>query len=280
MSRGAALADLHLGVRQFQATVDGRNTREVDTESAWYAAISAIISEKVDLVTIAGDVFHHPRVSDYAKKAFLVGIRTLLESGAEVIVLQGNHDAGRTADVLPPIRLAEAPRLHVITEPSWVPFVTEGGEEVVVSCYPYTALQDLPAYKLEPNPTADVNILLMHAAVKGSAEGDKTPFFYGSSDQALDVGREIDRWSAILVGDFHEFTRLHPERLAFYSGSLERTSNNIWQEQAPKGWVLYDTATGKMELQEVPTREMLDWSLGDLRIEGNSVSGVATTPKK
>lgn len=271
--RGAALADLHLGFRAFQATIDGRNAREVDTEQAWYAAISDIVSQKVDLVTIAGDVFHHPRVSDYAKRAFLRGVQKLLSEGIPTIVLQGNHDSARTSEVLTPIRLADddlEELLYIVTEPKRVelhiPRLCAGVESqrVSVACFPYTSLKDLPAYKLDPNPNAAINILLMHAAVKG-IEGDnhKLPFFYGSSDQALDVGREADRWDVIAVGDYHEFTSLHPKRIAFYSGSLERTSNNIWQEYQRKGWVLYDTATNGYEFQVIPTRDMQDWEIGD-----------------
>lgn len=261
--RGAALADLHLGFRAFSDVTEGRNTREVDTEKAWMAAVHLIVNDDPDLVTIAGDVFHHPRVSDYAKRVFLVGIRTILEETmAHIIILQGNHDAGRTAEVLTPIALAEgwSSRVHIVTEPQRVTFNLESDwiTKVAVACFPFVVGGGDTTYKLEPDPHADMNVLLMHAAVKGSSEGDRLPYFYGSADQALNIGREADRWDVIACGDFHEFTRLHPERLAFYSGSLERTSNNIWAEDEPKGVVFYDTTTGEMELAEVPNRDMKD----------------------
>lgn len=279
---GIALSDLHLGFRSFSASVDGRNQREVDTERAWKEAVDHIVAVQPDIVTIAGDVFHHPRVSDYAKRAFLTGIRRILEEATAVIViLQGNHDAGRTSDVLTPIALAEGwdERIYVVTEPTRIRIPVGGitqqrdqldmisterpGEKVSVACFPFVVGAGDEKFKLDPDLGADVNILLMHAAVKGSAEGDRLPYFYGASDQALDVGREADRWDAVLLGDFHEFTRLHPSRLAFYSGSLERTSNNIWAEYNKKGVVRYDTRTGEMELLPVWNRKMSDYDLGD-----------------
>ena len=271
--RGAAIADTHLGFVSFPDVSDGRNTREVDTETAFFHAVVAVVNRQPDLVTFAGDVFHHPRVSDFAKAAFLTGVRTLLnETRAHIVVLQGNHDAGRTSSVLTPIMLAEgwSDRVHIVTTPKRIRF---GG--VSVACFPYVAMGDGRAYKLTPDPEADVNILLVHAAVKGEARGDKLPFFYGAEDQALDVGKEADRWDVIAAGDYHEFTRLHPSRLAFYSGSLERTSSNIWAEKEPKGVVFYDTELGTMELEPVPNRDMVDYDLAGFMQEGGFLASNA-----
>lgn len=263
--RGASLADLHLGFRTYPSTTDGRNTREVDTEAAWNAAVEGVIEalDPGDIVTIAGDIFHHPRVSDFAKKAFLDGVWRMLDAGLIVVILQGNHDAGRTSDVLTPVMLAEFKHdnLFIVTTPERL-LVGVGGKVVSIACFPYVTGEVEGSYRLEPDPSADVNVLVMHAAVKGAADGDTLPFFYGGGGNALDVGREAERWDVIACGDYHEFTRLHPDRLVFYSGSLERTSSNIWVEHAPKGWVLWDTALDPAEscmtLVEVPTREMKD----------------------
>jgi len=269
--KGAALSDLHLGFRAFPATLDGRNAREVDVEAAWEEAVYQVIADQPDLVTVAGDIVHHPRVSEHAKLALLMGLRRIIDdTAAVVILLQGNHDAGKTADVLTPIAVAEIlrpfgedPRVHVVTEPKR--FRLElAGEAVSVACFPYVTRGDGAAYRLDPDPEADVNVLVMHAAVRGTADGDSLPYFYGSDAQALDVGREADRWDVIHCGDFHGFTRLHPERLAFYPGSLERTSSNIWQEDAAKGWVLYDTEAGSMEFRSVACRPMHDLDYRDL----------------
>ena len=39
----------------------GRNQRELDVEHAWSRVVDAVVARDPDLVTIAGDVFHHPR---------------------------------------------------------------------------------------------------------------------------------------------------------------------------------------------------------------------------
>lgn len=260
---GAHLADIHLGFRAFSAVAQARNAREVDVESAWHRAIEQVVEARPDLATIAGDVFHNPRVSMHAVKAYRDGIRRLHEADIPVIVLMGNHDAPRTSDSLSPIVIPDDfENVWIVDRPKRIRLETAEGESVSVACFPFVTGLD-ETYSLDPDPEADVNVLVMHAAVKGSGDGENLPYFYGG-DRALDVGREADRWDVIAAGDFHEFTRLHEGALAFYSGSLERTSSNIWQEHAPKGWVLTDTDAGTMEFREVETRAMYDWTLAGL----------------
>jgi DNA repair exonuclease SbcCD nuclease subunit len=263
--RGIALADLHLGFSGTAREINGRNARERDVEAAWRRAVDNIIARQPDLVTVAGDIFHHPRVSMHAVTAFRDGIRRISqETSAHVVIIQGNHDAPRSAATRTPIVIPDDyERVYVILEPTRIPLVIERtGERVAVACFPFVALGADVAFKVEPDPTADINILLVHAAVKGSDTGDALPYFYGGAG-ALDIGREANLWDVIAVGDFHEFTRLHPTRLAFYSGSIERTSSNIWPEAKPKGVVAYDTETGDLELVEHETRTVRDLMLGD-----------------
>lgn len=264
--RAAHLADLHLGKRQFSATEGGRNAREADVERAFNLAIDDIIAQQPDLVTIAGDIFDHLRISDYARMVFLRGVQRILEeTNAVVIILQGNHEAARTIESLTPIALATLfrDRVHVVCDFKRIRFeVTDNfptGPQVTcsVACFPFTTRVAEATHRLEPDLDADVNVLLMHAAVRGAADGDTLPYFYGGQG-ALDIGRAASEWDVVACGDYHEFTRLHPTALAFYSGSIERTSSDIWKEVSPKGWVLTDTVAKTMEFREIPTRPMWD----------------------
>lgn len=262
--RGVATADLHLGFAGAGRLINGRNARELDVEAAWSRVVDNIIEADPDLVTIAGDIFHHPRVTMHAVKAFRDGIlRIVRETRAFVIIEQGNHDAARTAGAMSPICIPDDyERVFVVLEPTRIPLTIERtGEKVSVACFPFVALGTQVAYKVEPDPDADVNVLLVHAAVKGS-DDDALPYFYGGAG-ALDIGREADRWDVVAVGDFHEFRLLHPTRLAFYSGSIERTSSDIWKEKAEKGVVVYDTANGDMRLLTHVTRPVIDRALND-----------------
>lgn len=266
--RGAMLADTHLGFRAFAATIEGRNAREVDTERAWFRAIDAAIATDVDLVTISGDVVHHPRVGGHAIKALRDGLGKLSDADIPVVVIQGNHDGGRTAEVLTPIVIPDdLPGVHVVTQVKRIRLEARStGQSVAVTCLPFVIrAAEEATYSLDPDPDADVNILVIHAPVNTSAEGvDRLPTFY-AGEESLDVGRLAEQYDVIAAGDFHEFRRLHPTRIACYPGSLERTSSNIWDETAEKGIVIYDTASEQFHLREIETRAMYDYSLADLQ---------------
>ncbi|TVQ96291.1 MAG: hypothetical protein EA398_16225 [Deltaproteobacteria bacterium] len=278
--RVAALADLHLGFRAFSAKSEGtrRNLREVDVERTWERVVDQVVAEDPDLVTIAGDVFHHPRVSDYARRALLRGLNRIR---CDVVILQGNHDAGKTGEVLTPVALARelaggTRRIHVATEVERV--VLASG--IAVTCVPYVDLSVGRNYRLRPDPAAKYNVLLVHAAARSSADGSgKLPYFYGAEDKSLDVGKHADDWDAILLGDYHEYTMLHPTRPVFYSGSIDRTSSNIWQENRSKGWVLVDLEALTHEFRKVETRPMWDYIIdGDSAEEVNlAVADIAYT---
>lgn len=269
--RGVATADWHLGFRAFSAMEGGRNAREVDVERALDRVVENTIEADPGLVTISGDVFDHPRVSMHAVLAFRDAIRRIREgTEAHVVILQGNHDAPRTADTKTPIHVpGDYDRVHVVTTPRRIRFTAASTSEVVsVACFPYVraAESDGESYRLDPDPEADVNVLAMHAAVKGGADGDRLPHFYGG-EGALDVGREADRWDVIAVGDYHEPTRLTEKGLVFYPGSLERTSSDIWSEHQEKGVVVYDTREGEAEFVSHETRRVSDWDLLDWDID-------------
>jgi len=257
--RGAAASDLHLGFRAFSAMIDGRNAREVDVEHAWAQVVDRICDADPDFVGIPGDVFHHPRVGIHSVKAWRNGIRRLVEeTEAEIVVVQGNHDAAKTTETLSPIVIPDDySRVHILITPERVRFETRSGERVAVACFPFVKLGQEISYKLEPADDVDTNVLLLHAAVKTSADGKALPWFYGGAG-VLDVGREAERWDAIIVGDYHEYTQLHPDRIVLYPGSIERTSSNIWDEHDPKGLVFFDTVEQTHEFVTIPTREMVD----------------------
>lgn len=261
--RVVAKADLHLGFPGAGRMVGGRPQREVDVETAFAAAVENAIRWAPDLVTIAGDVFHHPRVSTHAVKVFRDGIGRLARAGIQVVIAQGNHDAAKTAGTLSPLCIPDDyDGVWVVTEPRRVRLrIPRTGEMASIAVFPYVAMGSGESYRVDPDPEADVNILLVHAAVRGDASGDQLPYFYGADATALDVAREAERWDAVLLGDFHEFRRLHPTRIVAYSGSIERTSSDIWSETRPKGIIAFDTSTGEFEFIEHPTRPMFSFNL-------------------
>lgn len=263
--RYCSIADLHLGKRAQGRVVDGRNQREIDVEVAFDHAIQVVVNHRPDLLTIAGDCFDNVRPSMHAVRAYQLGIRRVIEeTDAHVVIIPGNHCAPRTVETLTPNIVVDGmERVSLVTDARRVEFTARGtGERVSVSCYPFVAMQEAHTYRIEPDPTADRNVLLIHAPVRTSAvDGVLSPMYAGP--EAIDVGAIAEEWDVIACGDYHEFVALHPTRAAFYSGSIERVSSDIWKERGAKGVVVGDTATGEFRLVDIPTRRMVTYDLDD-----------------
>lgn len=258
------LSDVHLGKSQFSRMTGGRNARQVDIEQAWFRAIDVIVDEGPELVLIAGDVFDSVRPSLHAVKAYREGVRRMAACGAQVVVIPGNHEAGKTAETLSPVVIPDdLPRVHVVTSAQWLELDAANGERAAVLCVPHDNLGAAATFDPADAPQADVRALVIHAAVRTSAIADALPVFY-AGELAVDVGMLAEQFDVVVAGDFHEYRRLHPTRMAFYPGALEATSSNFWPEQGPRGVVLCDTETGEMRQCPIYTRPVFDYDLADV----------------
>lgn len=262
--RGVMAADTHLGFRAYARTENGRNAREQDVERAWSRLVDLVVEQQPDFFSISGDVFHTVRPSLHAVKAYRDGLRRISEeTSADVVVIPGNHDCPKTAETLSPCVIPDdLPRVHVVTSAQWLELDLANGERAAVLCVPHDNLGAAATFDPALAPAADVRVLVIHAAVKTSAIDNALPRFY-AGELAVDVGMLAEQFDVVAAGDYHEVTRLHPTRTAFYPGSIERTSSNIWDEKHPKGVVCYDTATGTAEFREIPTRPMHTYEMSE-----------------
>jgi len=250
-------SDWHLSKDQFAATEGGRNRRQMDIEAAAARAVDVIVDVQPDLVLIGGDTFDSVRPSMHAIRCWQQCVRRIVrETPAEVVIVLGNHEAGRSTQTLSPVVVVQGePRVHLAATPKRIRIRLRDGSLAAIACFPFLALATEETYALEPDPDADFNIVLMHAAVKSSAAPGVLPSFYQGA-AAVDVGREADRWDLIALGDWHTYTELAPGRCVVYPGSIERTSSDIWHEPEPRGLVVYED--GAHRFVEIPTRRVLD----------------------
>src|SRR5512142_3390185 len=94
----AHLADLHLGDRAYHRLAPGGlNARERDVALAFSRALDQVIAQGVDLVLVAGDVFHTVRPSNTAiADAFRQFARLAAAlPGTPIVAIAGNHDSPR-----------------------------------------------------------------------------------------------------------------------------------------------------------------------------------------
>ncbi|MEO5903242.1 MAG: DNA repair exonuclease [Gemmatimonadaceae bacterium] len=254
------LSDLHLGYRQYhRQTTGGLNQREADVALAFKKTMDAVIDLKPDVILIGGDVFHSVRPTTpailHAYKQF-ARLRELLPDTI-VVMVAGNHDTPRTTETGHIIRLFSALGITVVdTAPKRLTF-RDG--ELSILAIPSQPGKPWPAF--DPDPAARYNVLLIHGAVEGVVKRFTPISEPGAGD--LTVNQLSDeRWDYIALGHYHVYHQV--AKKAFYSGSLEYTSTNVWgevdEEQEKrvdgrpipgKGFIERDLATGAHEFRKV-----------------------------
>ena len=266
------LSDLHLGFRQFQRTTpQGINQREADVAASFARAIDRVIELRPDLVLIGGDVFHTVRPTNpailHAFTQFSSLVRALPD--AIVVIVAGNHDMPRSRETTCILRLFSPLGIHVVdSTPQRLTF-PERGLSIL-------AVPDLPpgSVSLDPDPAARHNVLLLHGEVEGAM-----PQHAEHLDRAaLTIPAAAisgPEWAYVALGHYHVYRKVGPN--AYYSGSLDYTSTNPWDEieeqrfqKLPgKGIIERNIVTGKQAFHPLPvTRDFLDLP----RIEGRGMS--------
>ncbi|MDE2985904.1 MAG: metallophosphoesterase [Gemmatimonadota bacterium] len=255
----AALADLHLGYSQFPAIRNGRNAREFDIYATWHRVVNSICEHSPDLVTIAGDVFHRSRVSNHAIRAYLLGLNTILRrTYAEIHIVQGNHEASRSAAVMCPNEIA-----HTLDSAGRIfTYATaethfDAEERYILTALPFETVAR-PNFIFPVTDPGKPSVLVIHGAIQAPGI---SKFYAGDNCPHIDdLAKHFD---VICAGDYHDMTMLENDHCpAFYSGSIDFTSTNFWPERSDKGWMLVELDSGKapalLPMNMEPPRPVID----------------------
>lgn len=259
--RIAHLADLHLGYRAYnRITSQGINLREADVFNAFKQALAKIAEIQPDLIVIAGDLFHTVRPSNlciqHTFRAFL-DLRSKQRCDAPIVIIGGNHDSPRSVDTGCILDLlANVPGVHVVHHEYRGIKIPE--IDTTIFCLCHRALPELSQTKLEADPSSKYNILALHGTVDGIS--------HTFSDIVMINPPDIlnDGWDYVACGHYHLHTKLADN--AYYSGSTEYTSSNIWEEvEKPKGFIEYDLDAKSAVFHKLETRKVLPLRAIDAR---------------
>lgn len=256
------LSDLHLGYRQYQRlTPNGINQREWDVANTFRQAVDQIIALEPEVIVVAGDIFHVSRPSN---TAILHAVRQVLRirralPRTHVVMVAGNHDTPRTTESGSIMGLFE--QLDISVAASEARRVRIEPLDLSILAVP-----DVPGPlpELTPDGAARYNVLVMHADVD-----DVVPRYYAELDRAaVHVSRSdlnTSSWSYVALGHYHVHRRVADN--AFYSGSIDYTSLNVWFDKSEeeelglggKGFVEFDLSTGTHRFHPLkPSREFRD----------------------
>ena len=258
------LSDLHLGFRQYQRlTPSGFNQREYDVSRTFHRAVDRIIGLRPELVLIAGDVFHNSRPTN---AAILDAFRQFLRIRNEIpetriVMIAGDHDTPRTTESGNILGLFAQIGVNVAANDSRAITIPE--LDTTVLAVPDIPGMPLPQLSLGAADRRRFNLLLIHANVN-----EVVPQYYADLDRATNsVSRgdlQLSQWDYVALGHYHVHRQVAPN--AFYSGSLDYTSLNVWFDKDEeeelglegKGFIEYDLASKAMKYHALEaSREFL-----------------------
>jgi len=249
-------ADNHLGA--------GVNRRRQDILDSFAEAVGRIIELKPDLVVNAGDLFDmvHPpnRVIAFAAEQLT---RLGRQAKIPTVIISGNHDAFKQRDIGAVLSIfKDFENIHVVYN-SRYERIRIG--DCSVSAVPHCLTTDILKEELgriEPDPDARYNILVLHGVVGGIKEFQMADL----SEQTVAPSYYRRGFDYVALGHYHNYTRVEP--MVYYSGSTERLS----QAEAghAKGFIEInlDDDDAKPVFHELPSRTMLD--LPPVRASGRS----------
>lgn len=267
----AHLSDLHLGYSAGKKRMDenGYNVRENDGYIAYEKAVDGIIDEKVDIVVVAGDMFHSPRPKNHTIIIAQKGLRRLAAAGIKVYMIAGNHDATDVRAEIPSSQLLDEPAngIYSYSEPYVLKEVSPGIFMHFVSHHAYVE-QDDTMSQIELVEDA-VNILVSHGSCFDTNIGEilRTP----NEPREVVIPQAIMElpWDYTFLGHIHERgwigtkdpKRDSEGRKQFYNGSLLRRGFADKASKNGRGWTKWTVNEDKSfdcEMFTIPEREQLN----------------------
>lgn len=231
------LADLHLGYRAYNKLDEkGVNIREKDVMRAFQESLEKIALINPDLVVMAGDIFHKPRPSNFSIWATIKLLQKFRQScDAPVIMISGNHEAVKSTESGSVLNIFESVISKVKVVNDVIQTISVEHLNTSVLCIPHGGLANFEKTDLRPDKNYKYNIMVIHGTY------ENCPEIAGYGNATLIKGKEIHgtEWDYIAFGHYHSFRELAPN--TYYSGALERTTTNIWQEaKEQKGFIEFD----------------------------------------
>jgi DNA repair exonuclease SbcCD nuclease subunit len=230
------MADIHLGYTGSISLIcrenekeAGRYLREVDIETAVSKMTIAIINEqpRVDLVIIAGDLFHrsapYPRAIRYAARM----VRMLIEQHIEVVIVDGNHETSSWLHTGSPTTFLKEfgahvlndGQYHIIRDEKWLFLQGREAGPLAIHALPYRAVLEGNFTGVAPIPDY-INVLITHGRVRGADMPDLNTL--GLKTAGIPSELLHQPWDYVALGDRH-IHGIQPLKdvPAYYAGSLE-----------------------------------------------------------
>ncbi|GEM_PF-75732 len=265
------VADTHLGFRAYGKMCregecpDKRfvnlNMREVDFYESFRRVIDAAISEKVDAVVHAGDLFDSVRPSNRTISFAMEQIARLDEKDIPFVVISGNHSTPRLRDTGSVFRiLSFLPNVHAAYRGKYEEMVVG---DLHVHALPHCVSQEVFDGEIKKmvsaRPGGKYNVAVLHAGVIEVSVFGKNEYTTGEVNENRVSSSRLEAlikggFDYVALGHYHRHTELLDR--VVYAGSTERLS--FAESGEKKGFVVVDLDRGERDFHELPVREMVD----------------------
>jgi exonuclease SbcD len=271
-------ADNHIGETDYQR-IDpqtGLNARGIDFLLSFKNIADLAISQKVDVLLIAGDFFTkvnpHPRyILEVIRK-----LKQVSKNGITTLIISGNHETPRIATTLNPLlMLGEIDGVHVVLEPTTVQI---GGFDFV--CVPappnFDEMKNLFGPMLTQamrDSTSNHRILVTHIPL-GQAVTSSEQTLESFVGDTVDIRQIPEKFEYVALGHIHKFQKVpHNSMPIYYPGSSEK--HEFGEEDDEKYAILVElSSSAKISPIKLPTRDMV--TLVDADCRGLSATRIST----
>ena len=261
-------SDLHIGVENY-GKIDpntGLSTRLSDFLSSFDELIDYALSERVDVVVLAGDVYKGRDPSQTHQREFAKRLSRLSSEGIPTFVLVGNHDLpnsttrANSVEIFPTLEVPNVfigDRLDTYRIPT-----NEGVLQIVAVPWPRRGgilsreesrdlTIDQVRQEIESRITSGIahqaelldpdlpSILTAHATVNGATVGTERSMMLGNDHVLMVSSLQQPRIDYVALGHIHKHQILRSESpMVVYSGSLERV--DFSEELDEKGFCIIE----------------------------------------
>lgn len=244
-------ADLHIGMTNYSRLdpETGLETRLGDFFKTFDEIVDYAISEKVDAVLFAGDMYKTRDPSPTQQRGVGERIKRLTKSGIPLVLVVGNHDTPNTdgkANTLDIYSTLEVDQVTVIRTPQLINLPTKSGNLQIIGL-PWLQKGDLKLLgdkmvglyeRLKDQQAGGPAVIIGHLEVAGAMFGSEKGLVLGS-DITIPLSLLTDhRLNYVALGHIHKYQELSKNPPVVYSGSPERI--DFGEEKEEKGFVIVE----------------------------------------
>lgn len=225
-------ADIHLGRElSYNGLIDSDNKKifRNAAKKAFENLVELAVTEQIDFILIAGDLYDREARSVKASRFFLEKAKYLEQKGIDIFLISGNHDpAGLENEIF------ELPdNVHYFSSEEVETFEYQKGGRLAARIIGQSYRQKFESRTMYNYYTAPDNSVFNIGMLHTALTKDSNRYVPVNKSELL-TKNQINYWA---LGHIHQYQKLNEEAAIYFSGCLQ--AHNI-SEEGKKGVILVE----------------------------------------